>query len=330
MADPYRALRKIGFALDPERAHGLALQAHRVLGRVRRIRPPGDPVTVMGIEFPNVVGLAAGYDKDAVAWRGLAGLGFGHLEIGTVTPRPQPGNPKPRVFRHPAHEALVNRMGFPNAGADVVARRLQGARGSGVVIGVSIGPNGFSDPEGAGADYEGLVERFAPLADYLAVNVSSPNTPGLRSLEVAGRLRPVLERVAAARQATDRRVRVVVKLSPDIEPGHLEGVVGVIEQAGLDGIVATNTTTRRPHGVGEPEAGGLSGAPLGAIALEMLERVRSLTALPLVASGGIATAADAVERLEAGASLVQIYTGLVYRGPRLIKEIVSGVGRMRR
>jgi dihydroorotate dehydrogenase len=277
----------------------------------------------MGIEFPNVVGLAAGYDKDAVAWKGLAALGFGHLEIGTVTPQPQPGIPKPRIFRFPSDEAMVNRMGFPSQGADAVARRLRRARGRGVVIGVSIGPNGFSDRDQAGADYESLVTRFAPLADYLAVNVSSPNTEGLRSLEVAAALAPVLARVATARDAAGRRVPVAVKLSPDIDPTHLDGVVGAIEAAGLDGIIVTNTTTRRPGGVGEDETGGLSGGPLRDLALGVLERVRSLTDLPLIASGGIMTPDDARHRLEAGAALVQLYTGFVYRGPRLVNQVAS-------
>lgn len=323
MPDIYPWLRGVGFRFDPERVHHVALKGHRSLGRVRRIAPPGTPVEVMGIEFPNVVGLAAGYDKDAVAWKGLAALGFGHLEIGTVTARPQPGNPRPRIFRFVDDEAMVNRMGFPSQGAERVSRRLRGARGRGVVIGVSIGPNGFSDGEQAAADYETLVGRFAPLADYLAVNVSSPNTKGLRSLEMAEALAPVLGRVASARDAMERRVPVAVKLSPDIDATLLAGVIGAVEDAGLDGIVVTNTTTRRPGGVGEDETGGLSGAPLRDIALDVLERVRSLTDLPLIASGGIMTPDDARRRLDAGAALVQLYTGFVYRGPRLVREIAS-------
>lgn len=321
MPDIYPWLRGIGFRFDPERVHHVALAGHGALGRVRRIRPPGTAVEVMGIEFPNVVGLAAGYDKDAAAWRGLAAVGFGHLEIGTVTPKPQPGNARPRIFRFVKDQAMVNRMGFPSAGADVVARRLGQARGSGVVIGVSIGPNGFSDPDQAAADYEALVMQFAPLADYLAVNVSSPNTKGLRRLEMAESLAPVLGRISAARDAAERRVPVAVKLSPDIDPSLLDGVVGAIEAAGLDGVVVTNTTTQRPGGVGESETGGLSGGPLRELALGVLEHVRSLTELPLIASGGIMTADDARRRLEAGAALVQLYTGFVYRGPRLVREI---------
>ncbi len=274
----------------------------------------------MGIEFPNVVGLAAGYDKDGRAWRGLAALGFGHIEVGTVTPQPQAGNPRPRIFRIPGDRALINRMGFPSAGAEAVAARLGGRRPYGLVLGVSIGPNGFGDPGQATLDYETLIDRFAPLADYLAVNVSSPNTPGLRLLESGSELGELLHRLVARRdrQTLDRVIPLVVKLSPDST--DLESTVAAIGQSGVDGIIVTNTTTRRP-GVTSSESGGLSGAPLGALSLETLRRVRELTDLPLIASGGIMTADDAEERLAAGASLVQLYTGFVYEGPRLVGAI---------
>ena len=276
----------------------------------------------MGIEFPNVVGLAAGYDKDGRAWRGLAAIGFGHIEVGTVTPQPQAGNPRPRIFRKPGDRALINRMGFPNDGAEAVASRLGGRRPDGLVLGVSIGPNGFSDPGQAALDYETMIDRFAPLADYLAVNVSSPNTPGLRSLELGSELGELLHRLVARRDravATLGRVLpLVVKLSPDST--DLESTVAAIDQSGVDGIIVTNTTTRRP-GVTSSESGGLSGAPLGALSLETLRRVRELTDLPLIASGGIMTADDAEQRLAAGASLVQLYTGFVYEGPRLVGAI---------
>jgi len=330
MPDMYRMLRGIGFRLDAERAHSLALKAYRVGGGFHR-QVISRPVTVMGIRFPNRVGLAAGYDKDAVAWRGLAGLGFGHIEIGTVTPRPQPGNPRPRIFRLPRHQALINRMGFPSAGAEAVAARLDGDRPHGVVLGVSIGPNGFSDPDQATADYEQLVDRFAPIADYLAINVSSPNTPGLRTLQSGDEMAELLSRIVARRD----KIRpsdappgacgtpLVVKLSPDIPRDDLPATVAAIESAGCDGIIVTNTTIDRP-GVVSAEAGGLSGAPLRAAGLEMLHRVRSLTDLPLIASGGIMTVDDAAERLDAGAALVQVYTGFVYAGPRL----VTGIARI--
>ena len=278
----------------------------------------------MGIEFPNVVGLAAGYDKDGRAWRGLAALGFGHIEVGTVTPQPQAGNPRPRIFRLPGDRALINRMGFPSDGADAVATRLGGGRPDGLVLGVSIGPNGFSDPGQAALDYEKLIDRFAPLADYLAVNVSSPNTPGLRSLESGPDLDELLHRLVASRDrcgaAIGREVPLVVKLSPDSI--DLASAVTVIDQSGVDGIIVTNTTTRRP-GVTSAEGGGLSGAPLRSLSLETLRRVRGMTELPLIASGGIMTTADAEERLVAGASLVQLYTGFVYEGPRLVRAIAG-------
>jgi dihydroorotate dehydrogenase len=316
----YRALRSIAFRFDPELVHSAGLLGYRIPRFPRR--RAGGTVSAMGIEFSNVVGLAAGYDKDGRAWRGLAGLGFGHIEVGTVTPQPQAGNPRPRIFRLPGDRALINRMGFPSDGADAVAARLGGRRPEGLVLGVSIGPNGFSDPGQAALDYETLIDRFAPLADYLAVNVSSPNTPGLRSLESGPALDELLHRLVAHRDrhaaTLDRVPPLVVKLSPDST--DLVSTVAAIDRSGVDGIIVTNTTTRRP-GVTSSEDGGLSGAPLSSLSLEVLRRVGELTDLPLIASGGIMTAADAEERLGAGASLVQLYTGFVYEGPRLVGEI---------
>ncbi len=280
----------------------------------------------MGLEFPNVVGLAAGYDKDARAWRGLAALGFGHIEVGTVTLQPQAGNPRPRIFRLPADRALINRMGFPSEGAEAVAARLAGRRPGGLVLGVSIGPNGFGEAEQAARDYEQLIDRFAPLADYLAINVSSPNTPGLRTLETGADLKELLQRIVARRDrqaaATGAPTPLVVKLSPDIGSDDLTTTIDSIESAGIDGIVVTNTTTDRP-GVTTTESGGLSGAPLTPLSLRVLQEVRDLTALPLIASGGIMSMTDARVRLEAGAALVQIYTGFVYQGPTLVRSIAA-------
>ncbi|MEE9206537.1 MAG: quinone-dependent dihydroorotate dehydrogenase, partial [Acidimicrobiia bacterium] len=277
----YRALRSIAFRFDPELVHTAGLLGYR-MPRIHR-RPSGGSVSTMGIEFPNVVGLAAGYDKDGRAWRGLAAIGFGHIEVGTVTPQPQAGNPRPRIFRKPGDRALINRMGFPNDGAETVASRLGGRRPDGLVLGVSIGPNGFSDPGQAALDYETLIDRFAPLADYLAVNVSSPNTPGLRSLESGSELEELLHRLVARRDRAvatlDRVLPLVVKLSPDSE--DLVSTVAAIDQSGVDGVIVTNTTNRRP-GVTSSESGGLSGAPLGALSLETLRRVRELTELPLI------------------------------------------------
>ncbi len=273
-----------------------------------------------------MVGLAAGYDKDARAWRGLAALGFGHIEVGTVTPQPQSGNPRPRVFRLPADRALINRMGFPSEGAAVVAARLGGRRPDGLVLGVSIGPNGFSGAEQAVLDYEQLVDCFAPLADYLAINVSSPNTPGLRSLETGAGLETLLQRIVAIRDqkvlATGKSTPLLVKLSPDIGAVDLADTIGLIEAAGVDGIIVTNTTTQRP-GAPSSESGGLSGTPLAPLSLRALQETRDLTALPIIASGGVMTVADAEARLDGGAALVQVFTGLVYQGPALVRSIAG-------
>jgi len=319
----YRVLRSIAFRFDPERAHAAALRVHRVPRPFRR-RRPDNPTLVMGLEFPNVVGLAAGYNKDARAWRGLAALGFGHIEVGTVTLRPQPGNPRPRIFRFPADQALINRMGFPSAGAEAVAGRLGHRRPGGLVLGVSVGPNAFSEVEQAVSDYERLIDRFAPLADYLAINVSSPNTPGLQTFESGADLDELLRRIVARRDRQvvmlGKPVPLVVKLSPDIDPDDLAKTVISVESSGVDGIIVTNTTTQRP-GVTSGESGGLSGAPLASLSLATLRRVRELTTLPLITSGGIMSVVDAQDRLEAGASLVQIYTGLVYQGPALARSI---------
>ncbi|HEX5630019.1 MAG TPA: quinone-dependent dihydroorotate dehydrogenase [Acidimicrobiia bacterium] len=312
----YRLLRSIGFRFDPETAHHLALRALRLGRPLRRGNPVSEPIEVFGLRFPNRVGLAAGYDKDATAWRALAGLGFGHIEIGTVTPLPQPGHPRPRVHRFPDREALINRMGFPSDGAEAVAARLGSDRPHDVVVGVSIGPNAATPPDERIADYLTLVDRFRGLADYLAINVSSPNTAGLRELEGA----PLQELLAAVRERA-ASTPVVVKLSPDI--ADPEEAAGAAERAGVAGVIVGNTTLTRPGFEGDTPPGGLSGAPLRPLALETLRRVAAATRLPLIACGGIMSAADAAERFEAGASLVQLYTGLVYRGPRLVTEVAG-------
>lgn len=319
----YRVVRAVGFRFDPERAHRMALAALRITGPLRRGRAiEHDPVTMCGLRFPNRVGLAAGYDKDASAWRALASLGFGHIEIGTVTPLPQPGHLKPRITRYPERQALINRMGFPSDGAEVVARRLAGRRPRGLVVGVSIGPNAFTAPERRLDDYLSLVESFAGVADYLAVNVSSPNTAGLRQLQ-GETLESLIAAIVAARDtAGGRRPPILVKLSPDL--GDLVAAVRAAESSRADGIIMGNTTTTRP-GFDETSApGGLSGAPLAPLAGSGLAAVRAATRLPVIACGGIMTAADARDRLDAGATLVQVYTGLVYRGPRLVREIAPG------
>ncbi len=318
----YRLLRAIGFRFDPETAHHLALQTLRLGRPLRRGKTVSDPIEVFGLRFPNRVGLAAGYDKDGTAWRALAGLGFGHIEIGTVPPLPQSGHPRPRIHRFPEHEALINRMGFPSDGAEVVARRLGPDRPHGVVLGVSIGPNATTPPEERIADYLALVDRFRHLADYLAVNVSSPNTAGLRELEGA----PLAELLRAIRERAEH-TPVVVKLSPDIaDPAE---AAGAAERAGIAGIIVGNTTLTRPGLDGDTPPGGLSGAPLRPLALETLRRVAAATRLPLIACGGIMSADDAADRFASGATLAQLFTGLVYRGPRLVTEVAT-IARTRR
>ena len=335
---------------DPERAHHAAFRALRAAGPVTgRRRTPGTPVRAMGLAFPNVLGLAAGFDKNAVGIDALAGLGFGHVEVGTVTGQAQPGNPRPRLFRLPQDRAVVNRMGFNNDGAEVVARRLaaRAARlertgGTRTLLGVNIGktkvvPEG--DQAAVEADYEKSARLLAPYADYLVVNVSSPNTPGLRSLQAVERLEPLLRHVRrTADQATGdsgRRVPLLVKIAPDLADEDVLGVADLATALGLDGIVATNTTISRDGlrsdavGVERIGAGGLSGRPLTGRALEVLRLLRSRVGgdLTLVGVGGITTVEDARARLAAGATLLQGYSAFVYEGPLWPRRIVTGTCR---
>jgi dihydroorotate dehydrogenase len=287
----------------------------------------------MGLRFPNRLGLAAGYDKDGEAWRGLARLGLGHIELGTVTPRSQPGNPKPRVFRLTEDRSLINRLGFPSRGAEHLAARLAGRAAGGAVIGVNIGKQRDTPVERAAEDYAALAERFAPLADYLAVNVSSPNTPDLRRLQQGRALEALLHEVVRARDAAaalhGRRAPVLVKLAPDLDERELEAALAAIEAAGIDGVIATNTTIAR-QGLRSPRAsepGGLSGAALGPRSTAVVAAIRRRAGdrLPLVACGGVMSADDARIKLDAGASLVQVYTGLVYEGPGLVGRILRAL-----
>jgi dihydroorotate dehydrogenase len=321
--------------LPPERAHAVTLRALRLAGLAPPLRallravsrPVRDPVELLGLRFANRVGLAAGYDKDALSLAGLAALGFGHVEIGTVTPRPQPGNPRPRLFRLVEDRSVINRLGFPSQGAERVAARLR-RRPAGVVVGVNLGKQRETPLEGALEDYLGLLDRFAPLADYLAVNVSSPNTPGLRRLEAGEELARLAAGIAARRDdlaAAGRRVPLLVKLSPDLAEEELEGSVDALAAAGIDGVIVTNTTLAR-DGLRSPlarEAGGLSGAALTARAQAVTARVarRAAGRLVVVGAGGIDSAAAAAARRAAGASLLQLYSGLIYRGPALVREV---------
>jgi dihydroorotate dehydrogenase len=326
----YRAFfRLVLMRMDPEAAHHAAMLVIRALGATpgvaRAVRARalagGTATTTMGVRFPTAFGLAAGFDKNAVGLLGLAALGFGHVEIGTVTAQPQPGNPTPRLFRLPADGALINRMGFNNDGAEVVARRLRRLRrGGGLpVVGVNIGKSRVTAVEDAVDDYRFSAALLAPLADYLVVNVSSPNTPGLRGLQELDLLEPLLAAVLAEAGSTP----LLVKIAPDLDDDAVRHIGALVGRLGLAGVVATNTTIRR-HGlrtaataVERMGAGGLSGPPLAVRSMEILRILRD--ALPpeacVISVGGVATAADVRARLDAGADLVQGYTAFLYRGP---------------
>ncbi len=327
---PYRALfDHVLTRVDPETAHHLGFAALRAGGPVlaRVVRPQAAPVRAMGIDFPGVLGLAAGFDKNAAGIDALAALGFGFVEVGTVTGEPQPGNPRPRLFRLPADRAVVNRMGFNNDGAAVVARRLAARRAGrhrDVVVGVNIGKTKAVPESEAVADYEKSTRLLAPYADYLVVNVSSPNTPGLRDLQSVDRLRPLLTAVRRQADAVTggRHLPLLVKIAPDLADKDVLAVADLALELGLDGIVATNTTIGRegltptPAQVEQAGAGGLSGAPVRARALEVLRLLRDRVGpdLTIIAVGGIGDAADARERLAAGANLLQAYTAFIYEG----------------
>ena len=322
----YRAVRPLLFRLDPERVHELAL---RVLASDlgRAVAPVASgagatdrvPVQLMGLRFRNRIGLAAGFDKDGVAIRGWAALGFGFVELGTVTPRPQPGSPRPRLFRLPVDEALVNRMGFNNDGADALARRIAEARPhlpAGFVVGVNIGRN----RDGTVDDYPAAASLVASVADYLAINVSSPNTPGLRQLQDPEQLLRILDAVVAA--APDRPL--VVKLSPDLSDDERAVLLDRLDGSAAAGVIVSNTTVTRPSLRSRQlaqEAGGLSGRPLLPVTLRAA-RQSAGSGLAVVASGGVGSSAAVRAALDAGADLVQLWTGMIYAGPGLIGEAV--------
>jgi len=317
--------------LPAERVHRWTLAALRVIAAVpglpallRRLYGPSLPVQALGMEFPGPLGLAAGFDKDAEVFTALAGFGFSHIEVGTITARPQPGNPEPRLFRLPADRAVINRMGFNNHGSAAAAARLRRhTPGTDPIVGVNIGKTKVVPESEAVADYVTSTERLARHADYLVVNVSSPNTPGLRDLQAVDHLRPLLTAVreAADRTVPGRRVPLLVKIAPDLADPDIDAVADLALELGLDGIIATNTTIAREGLAGGDalvkEQGGLSGAPLKSRSLEVLRRLRARTGdrLVLISVGGIETAADAKARLDAGATLVQAYTAMIYGGP---------------
>ncbi len=361
----YPFFRRYLFQLEAEKAHHLTLTSLRLAGGFAPSRwilqalfaVPSRPVHVFGLDFRNPVGLAAGYDKDGMAIRGLAALGFGHIEIGTITPLPQPGNPQPRLFRLPEDEGLINRMGFPSRGSEFVQVRLHPAlagewlerlfgisrrrkasdkppRPSGkAILGINLGKNSSTPNEQAVFDYLELLQNFAPYADYLAINISSPNSVGLRSLQGRAALEGLLTQLHAQRRLEQeklkRRLPVLVKLAPDLSDQELEEAVGVIQQTQMDGIILTNTTVTREglRSAGRGEDGGLSGRPLAALSEAVLAKVvrRLNGALPVISVGGIQSGVDVRRRLDLGASLVQLYTALVYQGPGLVKTIVKSL-----
>ncbi|MGX5730196.1 quinone-dependent dihydroorotate dehydrogenase [Pseudoxanthomonas beigongshangi] len=339
----YKLARPFLFGFDAERAHGLGLKAIETAYRTGTIpllaRPPQPlPTKLLGLTFPNPVGLAAGLDKNGAHVEALFGLGFGFVEVGTVTPRPQPGNPRPRMFRLPDHQAVINRLGFNNEGVDALVRNIGRIRRRSGVLGINIGKNKDTSNERAASDYLFCLERVYPLADYITVNISSPNTAGLRELQeeqalrqLIGSLREAQEDLAAQH---GKRVPMLVKLAPDLSDDDIDAVARVLGDLGVDGVIATNTTVSRISVQDDPlahETGGLSGAPLMGQSTLVLRRLRTRLPdrIPLIGVGGILSGADAVAKMAAGASLVQIYSGLVYRGPELIGECVDAIRRRR-
>ncbi|MBI5766313.1 MAG: quinone-dependent dihydroorotate dehydrogenase [Verrucomicrobia bacterium] len=347
-----KLVRRAFFALDSETAHERGVQAMALLGAVppvcraleawTRLPAGARPVAAFGLKFPNAVGLAAGFDKNAVAWPAAAAMGFGHVEIGTVTALAQPGNPRPRMFRYPPQEAVINRMGFNNEGSAAVATRLarqtpRGARR--IPLGINLGKSKVAELDRATEDYLASFGRLADHADYVVLNVSSPNTPNLRQLQDEGRLRELLGAITAANRARassapgGRRVPVLLKIAPDLTWTQIDAVLGVIAEYGLDGIIATNTTLARPGFFATVnETGGLSGAPLRQRSTEIINYIARATGgrLPIVGVGGICDVAGAAEKLDAGATLVQVYTGMIYRGPFFAAALARGLAERQR
>jgi dihydroorotate dehydrogenase len=328
-----RLARPLLRALDPEDAHALVMRALPLAPAWAAPDPPALAVEAFGLKFPNPLGVAAGLDKDGLVFAPLLRLGFGFAEVGTVTPRPQLGNPRPRLFRLEADEAVINRLGFNNEGFDALRRRL-GGRGAGIV-GVNLGAN--KDTRDRAADYVAGIEAFAGLASYCTINVSSPNTPGLRDLQQRSALDALLARVMEARErsAASRRMPVLLKIAPDLALPDLDDVVAVARARQVDGMIVSNTTISRPkhlHAAAAVEAGGLSGRPLFALATRMLAEtyVRVDRAFPLIGVGGVDSGAAALAKIKAGATLVQLYTALVFRGLGLIGEIKDELTRLLR
>jgi len=329
-----KIVRPLLFSIDAERAHRLTVGLLRhashldlALRLLRQFPPAAQPKTVFGLTFPNPIGLAAGFDKNGEALPALAALGFGFLEIGTVTAKPQPGNPKPRIFRYSEQQALINRLGFNNDGADIVANRLrywhESKRWPSIPVGINIGKSKSTPLDQAPADYLHSFRRLRKFADYVVLNVSSPNTPGLRSLQEREALTSLLR--AVWEENRDGKP-VLVKISPDLAVGELEEIIATCEENQIAGIIATNTTLdHSPVPAASDQSGGLSGAPLREKSTALVRSIAASSAIPVIGCGGIFDAESAREKMEAGAVLLQIYTGFIYRGPGLLREIAEGL-----
>jgi dihydroorotate dehydrogenase len=337
----YALVRPILFSMDPENAHELTMKSLKLAGAsgLSRLNPktPDSPRNVMGITFPNPVGLAAGLDKNGSSIDGIASLGFGFIELGTVTPRPQPGNPKPRMFRVPAAEGIINRMGFNNAGVDVLVENVKASRyfrKKEGVLGLNIGKNADTPIERAADDYLICLEKVFPVADYIAINISSPNTKDLRQLQGESELDSLLSQIREAHKRLvdthSRYVPLALKIAPDMDNEQVKNIAATLLRYKIDGVIATNTTIQRdliknlPHA---NENGGLSGAPVRDLSTHVIRLLKSELgdAIPIIGVGGIMNSMDALEKIEAGASLVQLLTGMVYRGPTLVKECVRAL-----
>lgn len=344
----YNIARRVLFSMNPEMAHAVTMSnldwiVHLGLHKLITHMPDDDPVTVMGVRFPNTIGLAAGMDKDGERVSAFGGLGFGHVEIGTITPLAQPGNPKPRLFRLIPAEGVINRMGFNNEGVVQVLENLRSAdafRLRGGVLGINIGKNAVTPIENALSDYEKCLDAVYDHADYIAVNISSPNTKNLRALQGESELENLVKGITAKREAlkearNGKHVPIAVKLAPDLENDEILRCVDTLMAHGIDGVIATNTTIARKRVEGlqhAQETGGLSGAPLRERSTEVVRFIADHVKgeLPIIASGGVMTGKDAVEKMEAGAQLVQLFTGFIYNGPKLVADSVEAVAAWRR
>jgi dihydroorotate dehydrogenase len=330
----WRWMRALLFSLPAEFAHGLGMRALQMLGAMTPLaqhlreknRPhrPALATRLFGIDFPNPLGVAAGLDKNAVATTGLSALGFGFVEVGTLTPKPQPGNPKPRLFRLVEHGAIINRMGFNNRGAEYAAHVLAKLKHRHVPIGINLGKNKWTELENAAEDYIAAAKTLAPFADYLAINLSSPNTPGLRSLQSPH----VLEALLLHLKRLDCKKPLLIKLAPDLHEDELRKISEVALSCSVDGIIATNTTLQRniSHALAS-QTGGLSGKPLSTLSTQCIRHVYGATQgrIPIIGVGGIFSAEDAYEKIRAGASLVQLYSGFIYGGPSTARRVLDGL-----